>query len=269
MSSNAVKVAIGAAVAVLLIILLTRSDDEADSYGAKPPKVDSQAVDAVRQRLDQLRNSRDSDAHHEEHGSKANVKVDSAVAGTPSGLQRRFGQPVPAGPVVNVERAPDKMPPAPHGGNVTGTAGLRDMGIDDIPTLKKMATDEGDVEKRLEAVTMLGATEEPEVVPVLGQALADEDPEVRLAAIQALADFTGDAPFDLLGKAALEDPDADNRYEALEALSDLEDDRIQVYAKQALQDPDEDVRGLAESILGLDDAPEGQGEGQADGKMAN
>lgn len=267
MSANAIKVAVGAVAALLLMYLWLGNDDELQPDTSRAPQVDSNAVEAVRQRLDQLRSARDSETAGDAPADK--IRVDSAVSGTPSGLSRRFGQPAQQGPIVNVERnvdrAPDKMPPAPHGGNVTGNSSLRDMGVDDIPTLKKMAVDEGDAEKRLEAVTMLGATEEPEVVPVLGQALADEDPEVRLAAIQALADFTGDAPFDLLGKAALDDPDADNRYEALEALSDLEDDRIQVYAKQALQDPDEDVRGLAESILGLDDTPGGQ----ADGQMAN
>ncbi len=250
MSSNVVKVAIGAALALVLAIVVLRSGQDAAPSGPKPANVDVNAADAVRQRLDQLRASRQQGGAVEE--AAGNIKVDSKVAGAPApSLPGRPAAPAAPAPEAEMKRAPGQVPPAPQGGNVAGAPSVRDS-AEDIPALKNMAINDKNVDRRLEAVTLLGATEEPDVVPVLGQALSDEDPEVRLAAIQALADFTDDGVLDLLGKAATNDPDADNRYEALDALSDLEDDRAAVYAKHALQDPDEEVRDLAQSMLGND-----------------
>src|SRR5262249_34335350 len=119
----------------------------------------------------------------------------------------------------------------------------------DIAALQSIATRDTDPERRLAAVTMLGASEDPTVVPTLAQALSDEDDEVRMAAIQSLSDFTGDAPIDLLAKVVVDDPSADNRYEALEALSDIGGDHAVNAIQKALNDPDEDVRALAEGML--------------------
>lgn len=252
MSSNAVKVAIGGAVALLLILVFLRSGNEPEPIGGpKPPEVDAKAADAVRQRLDQLRSSRDGTVDVPAQAPAAKMKVESkAPAPAAGGMPAR--PPQPAAPGGNMQRPPEQIPPAPHGGNVTGSGNVRDT-VEDMATLKNMATSDKNPDRRLEAITLLGASEEPEVVPVLGQALSDEDPEVRLAAIQALADFTGDNAFDLLGKAATDDPEADNRYEALEALSDLEDERATIYARRALDDPDEEVRELAETMLGIEE----------------
>ncbi|GIW45762.1 MAG: hypothetical protein KatS3mg077_3044 [Candidatus Binatia bacterium] len=123
---------------------------------------------------------------------------------------------------------------------------------DDIPALKKMALEDPDPDRRLAAVTLLGASDDPQAIPILAEALKDQDEEVRLAAIQSLADMTGDVPVEVLGNAALNDPSPDNRYEALEALADLAGGAARPYLERALHDPDEDVASLAESLLELE-----------------
>jgi HEAT repeat protein len=123
---------------------------------------------------------------------------------------------------------------------------------EDIPTLKHMALHDADPQRRLAAVTLLGASDDPDIIPVLAQALSDQDEDVRMAAIQSLADFTGEAPLEAI-ESALNDPSPDVRYEALEVLSDIGGERARRAVERVAQsDPDEDVRELAESILEFD-----------------
>ncbi len=124
---------------------------------------------------------------------------------------------------------------------------------DDIPSLRRMAIEDGDAERRLAAVTLLGASDDPAAIPILAQALQDKDEEVRLAAIQSLADVTGEVPVEAVGGAALNDPSADNRYEALEVLSDVGSPAARAFIEKAANDPDEDVSDLAHSLLDSDD----------------
>ncbi|MBP1686745.1 MAG: hypothetical protein H6Q33_2888 [Deltaproteobacteria bacterium] len=122
---------------------------------------------------------------------------------------------------------------------------------DDIPTLKKMALEDPDPDRRLAAITMLGATEDPEAPAILAQALSDQNEEVRLAALEALSDFTSEPPVDAIDDA-LRDPSPDIRFEALSVLADLGGERVRSAVERALTDPDEDVRALAEGILDLE-----------------
>ncbi len=132
---------------------------------------------------------------------------------------------------------------------------------DDIPALKRMALEDPDPDRRLAAVTLLGASDDPQAIPILAEVLKDQDEEVRLAAIQSLADMTSEVPIEVLGSAALNDPSPDNRYEALEALADLGGPAARPYLERALHDPDEDVASLAESLLELDrESDEGPGQ---------
>jgi hypothetical protein len=160
-------------------------------------------------------------------------------------------------PRIGAPAAPSAPgPPAPDDGEL-------DVDPDDIPGLKRIAVEDTDPERRLAAVTILGSSEDPAVLPTLAQALSDEDEEVRMAAIQSLSDFTGDAPIDLLSNVVVSDPSADNRYEALESLSDFGGERAMSAIQRALSDPDEDVRSLAESVLDMDDAYEGDSQAGA------
>jgi len=250
MSSNVLKVAAGAVLALLLIVFLFSSGEEGES-SPQPPEIDADAAEAVRQRLGKLEPSNLQD----EPGEPAQA-VD-AMENAPAPQRpaaARPTQPAMQRPGSSMQQRPPSGMQAAVGGSGSTPVVEKphDVTPQDIPSLKHMAVNDTDIDRRLEAVTLLGASEEPEVIPVLGQALSDEDAEVRLAAIQALADFTEEGVFDLLGKAATDDPEADNRYEALEALSDFDEDRAMLYAKRALDDPDEDVRDLAESLLDTD-----------------
>jgi hypothetical protein len=128
---------------------------------------------------------------------------------------------------------------------------------DDIPGLSRAALQDPDAERRLAAITLLGATEDPQAIPALTQALSDQDEEVRMAALQALSDYTDEPPVEAI-ESALNDPSADIRFEAVDVLSDIGGDRARSAVERALNDPDEDVRALAEGILDIDEtyAPE-------------
>ncbi len=123
-----------------------------------------------------------------------------------------------------------------------------DDASEDISALAKVAFGDPDPERRLAAVELLSATENPEVITVLARSLADENEEVRMAALQALSDFTGEAPT-LAIEGALRDPSADIRYEAVSMLAEVGTERARSAIRQLLNDPDEDVRFLAESVL--------------------
>jgi len=94
--------------------------------------------------------------------------------------------------------------------------------------------------------------------------LADTDEEVRMAALQALSDFTDEPPVEAI-ESALNDPAPDIRFEALTILADIGGERTRSAVERALNDPDEDVRDLAEGIMDLetiyeDETPPVQGQ---------
>lgn len=133
---------------------------------------------------------------------------------------------------------------------LTATAPL-DAFAKDLPMLAKIALHDTDPERRLMAVSLLSASESPQVIPVLVQVLSDQDEDVRMAAVESLADFTGEAPVDAI-ESALNDSSADIRYEALSVLADIGGERARRALENALNDPDPDVRGLAAGVLDLE-----------------
>jgi HEAT repeat protein len=134
---------------------------------------------------------------------------------------------------------------------------ILDVDPQDIPALKKTALEDPDPDRRLAAVTMLGASEDPEAVPVLAHALADSNEEVRMAALQELSDFTDEPPVDAI-ESALNDPAPDIRFEALSVLADVGGEPARLAIEKALNDPDEDVRNLAEGMMDLEGTSENQ-----------
>lgn len=122
---------------------------------------------------------------------------------------------------------------------------------DNVPMLSGVAVGDADPERRLTAVELLAATEDPQVITVLARALADENEEVRMAALEALSDFTGEAPAVAI-EGALHDPSPDIRYEAVSMLADVGTERARRAVESALNDPDEEVRFLAQSVLDMD-----------------
>jgi len=194
--------------------------------------------DRVRLRLDQLR------AQHPDWGAaRGALQARHGVAAVPRTGQARGD----AGTGTRAE-----MPnsgPAPDA--AADGSQIIEEDTDDIPTMTKIAIEDQDPDRRLAAVTALGASENPEAIPVLAQALSDSDEEVRMEALQALSDFTDEPPVEAI-ESALNDPAPDIRFEALGVLADIGGERARSAVEKALNDPDEDVRGLAEGIMDLE-----------------
>lgn len=142
----------------------------------------------------------------------------------------------------------ESMRPRPAGNQANRAAAEPEEDPEDVPSLRHVALEDPDPERRLAAVTLLGISENPDAIPVLAEALNDESEDVRMEAVLSLADFTDEAPVAALSQA-LSDPSADIRYEALDVLSDIETPDAKAAVTKALDDPDEDVRELAEIIL--------------------
>lgn len=206
--------------------------------------------DRVRARLEQLRSERPEWHGGPEGTIQAGKALHAEAQRLPAGDR---GSQQPANQLPQVAPAQPESDESPD---------VLEEDPEDIPTMKKIALEDGDPDRRLAAVTMLGAAENPEAVPVLAQALSDSDEEVRMAALQALADFTDEPPVDAI-ENALNDPTPDIRFEALSVLADVGGDRARSAIEKALNDPDEDVRNLAEGILDMENvyepAPAGGG----------
>lgn len=221
--------------------------DETRSLPLTPPTAPHErGTSRAQRRLQELR-----EAHQQSMATRQHRMGDSNRAPGTGGQLEVPGTDRQAG------EAAQRVKPRPGASSAAedqGEAMVSDFDADpdDLPALKEIALNDPDPDRRLTAVTLLGASDDPQAIPILGEALKDADEEVRLAAIQSLADMTEGVPVDLLGTAALSDPSPDNRYEALEALADTGDPAARPYLERALQDPDEDVASLAESLLELD-----------------
>ena len=242
-----VVIAVAAALAVAVVYWESGSAPEPTSQiPMAPPTAGERAASRAQRRLQELR-----EAHQRSMEARQQQKGDSGsapMAGGPLEVPGTGGQ---AGDTV---RRLKPVPGSGGGAEAEGEAAPSDFDPDpdDIPALKQVALHDPDPDRRLTAVTLLGASDDPQAIPILAEALKDADEEVRLAAIQSLADMTEGVPVDLLGTAALSDPSPDNRYEALEALADAGGPAARPYIEKALQDPNEDVASLAESLLELD-----------------
>jgi HEAT repeats len=120
----------------------------------------------------------------------------------------------------------------------------------DFNTLKKMALVDGDPDNRIVAVWLLGSMDDKPVMPVLEKALSDPDPEVRMAALESISEFDN-PPVKALAKA-LDDTDPEIRFEALSVAAELDDKTVQPLLVKALDDPDADVRSLAQGLADTD-----------------
>lgn len=109
-----------------------------------------------------------------------------------------------------------------------------------------------DPDERIGAILMLTGDEGPESMRLLMESMDDPDAEVRLAAVEALGDRVEELTPGLLAKP-LRDPDAEVRFEAISVLGDMEDPEALELVKEALHDPDEDNRNLAAGILDFAD----------------
>ncbi|MFI5397802.1 MAG: HEAT repeat domain-containing protein [Candidatus Binatia bacterium] len=183
----------------------------------------------VRARLEQLR------AEHLDWRNSGDVRVQ------PPRVQERRR---PHGGAADSDTTPDS-----DSGEASDTP--FDEDADDIPAMTKIALEDPDPDRRVTAMTLLGASEDPEAIPVLAKALSDQDEEVRMAALEALSDFTDEPPVEAI-QNALSDPAADIRFEALSVLADVGGAPARAAIEKALTDTDPDVRNLAEGILQLE-----------------
>ena len=131
-----------------------------------------------------------------------------------------------------------------------GTGGGADE--DEVKLVETIRTSP-DPEERASAVFFLSGGDSKTVLPVLLDAMKDSDPDVRLAVVEALDDYSDEIDPDILAPV-LNDPSAEVRFEALGIVGDMDDDaRVRSIASKMLNDPDDEVRSLAEGILDMDD----------------
>jgi hypothetical protein len=148
----------------------------------------------------------------------------------------------------------DRAAAAPPGGAAAQPPAAGEPRPVDLAALKQTALSDPDPEERISALQSLAFEDENAALPVLTSALQDPEKSVRIAALQELEDYS-QLPFDTVA-SALGDQDAEVRAEALRILGDSDDDRAVALARQALDDPNEDVRDEAQGII--EDAQDGQ-----------
>src|SRR5262249_14283740 len=172
MNSSGLKVGVGIAVAVLAVIALvqwSRGPGEAPVSDVATARQPMKQSDKVRQRLDQLQAARSLGSASNAAGAKGEMAARTS--------KRSVGQVPAAGRTPHAAVAAGGMPQEP----AEADGDDFDADPDDLPALKKVVTQDPDPERRLAAVTMLGTSDDPEVIPTLAQALSDQDEEVRMA----------------------------------------------------------------------------------------
>ncbi len=122
---------------------------------------------------------------------------------------------------------------------------------EEVDELREVILNDPDPDERVGGILMLSGNEHPDAIATFVRAMADGDAEVRLAAVEALGDYTETLQPNAL-EPALDDPDPEVRFEAVGIIGDMETSAAYDLVRRALDDPDEDVRALAEGILDLD-----------------
>ena len=117
----------------------------------------------------------------------------------------------------------------------------------DLATTLQVAPDPED---RSDAIYAIADAEGDEVesAALIGAALYDPEPEVRLSAVQALTGLRSTSAADWLS-IALGDPDARVRRSAVEALGEIGGPNSRFLLQQALGDVDPAVREAAQEML--------------------
>lgn len=244
-------IGVAAALAIVVVALFMRpqTQSDKDSSAARPLQPVAREPLKVSEQLHPRSDAQPPPPHEARRAIAGDpIRAQAAAAATPGRMKLR---------AVEAAR-PDDTEPTPRPGvavDLPPEAIDLDDASEDIGALTKVAFGDPDPERRLGAVELLSATEDPQVITVLARSLADQNEEVRMAALQALSDFTGEAPAVAI-EGALHDPSADIRYEAVSMLADVGTDRSRNAIQQALTDPDDDVRFLAESVLELHKGPD-------------
>lgn len=119
---------------------------------------------------------------------------------------------------------------------------------EEIDEYREAILNDPDPDERVGAILMLSGNEHPDAIATFVRALDDEEAEVRLAAVEALGDYTETIEPGSLA-SVIDDPDPEVRFEAVSILGDFETPDALALVRRALEDPDEEIRQLAEEIL--------------------
>ena len=227
----------GAAVVLLAIMLFTGGSDEAPAPGAATklaPDARSRSgaapADArsnrVEDRLGTLR------AEYERRQAESAPAVSQREVPTASEKSERMRQA--AEDQVVAEEESDDDP-------------------EEIAEARETLFNNEDPDERIGAILMLTGSEGPESMRLLMEAMDDPDAEVRLAVVEALGDRVEEINPGLLSKP-LRDADPEVRFEAVSVLGDMENNTEALeLERSATEDPDEDVKALAEGIMDFSD----------------
>jgi hypothetical protein len=240
---------IGAAAAVLLaIVVMMRGGDET------PPQPVSVAP-AARPRV--------GGAAGKAAGEERNARVEDRLGALRAEYERRQAADSP--PSVSQREVPTASEKSERMRQNAEDELLAEDGDDDPEELaeaRETLFNNQDPDERIGAILMLTGSEGPESMRLLMEAMDDPNAEVRLAVVEALGDRVEELTPGLLSKP-LRDADPEVRFEAVSVLGDMEDSSEALdLVKSATEDPDEDVRALAEGIMDFsedeDDAADGK-----------
>jgi HEAT repeat protein len=104
-------------------------------------------------------------------------------------------------------------------------------------------------EVRIEAVQALADIGTEPAAQALTAALSDKMPRVREEAVDALADIASDSAIYAIARVITDDPSLQVRHAAIEALADIGGESAAFHLLQALADRDRDVRIRAASTF--------------------
>jgi len=106
-----------------------------------------------------------------------------------------------------------------------------------------------DPETRYLALELLSSEDEEKAIPTIVQALQDRSPEVRGLALELLGEAEGPIPVDQIAKIVRDDPNPEQRMEAIVVLASRDEEAAHAILQNALNDSDPEVVELAKSIL--------------------
>jgi len=106
-----------------------------------------------------------------------------------------------------------------------------------------------DPETRTTALELLSDEGVEKAMPTIIQALKDYSPEVRGFALELLGETEGPIPVDQIAKIISDDPNPDQRMEAIVVLASRDEEAAQAVLQEALHDSDPEVVELAKFIL--------------------
>ncbi len=101
---------------------------------------------------------------------------------------------------------------------------------------------------RLKAVNDLKKIGSKQASKVLSKCLGDRDPSLRIEAIKSINDIGADHAIPIIGRVLFSDPDPEVRMSALQLIAEQDSEASRAFLKVALEDKDKNVRQAAEML---------------------